>query len=202
MCTAVQYKMKLDWENHSMIEFYLDFDVSDFYAWNFPKKNYFNVGVIGNLKKLNKFCDKYNIRGEILKTEGHLIPFGGSKIHSGKYYLIGDAAGMVNPFTKGGLAPIIYASEILSDCLKKGEGKHYETRIMNHPAFSKSYRSDMDLLLSLTQTDLRNMGRIVHDKDMLNLTLNTKIKTLRHPRLISKMQRLLKAFDASMKHGW
>lgn len=202
MCTAMQYKMKLDWSNHDLLEFYWDLSISDLYGWNFPKKDYFNVGVVGNMKELDEFCNRYKIHGEIIKTEGYSIPFNGSKINSGKYYLVGDSAGMANAFSKGGLAAIVYASAILSDCLKKDIGHLYEQKIRAHPAFSKSYSMAMKSILSLNQKELEIMGRLTHEKDIINLPPSSILKSFRYPRLLPKMQQIIGAFKGGMKYAW
>jgi digeranylgeranylglycerophospholipid reductase len=202
MCTAMQYKMKLDWENHDLLEFYWDLDISDLYGWNFPKKDYFNVGVIGNLKKLDNFCKKYKISGEILKKEGYTIPFNGSKIHEDKYFLVGDSAGMANAFSKGGLAAIVYASDILTYCLKNGFSSSYEQKIRSHPAFSKSYSLAMKTILSLNQKELEIIGKLTHDKDLLNLPTTTKLKALKYPSLLPNLLKIIRAFKGGMKYAW
>ncbi len=202
LCTAMQYKMNLEWDNHELLEFYWDLDISDLYGWNFPKKDYFNVGVIGNLKKLQKFCEKYNIRGDIIKTEGYSIPFNGSNIHSGKYFLVGDSAGMANAFSKGGLAAIIYGSDILSLCLKNNTPELYETKVRNHPAFSKKYSLAMRSILSLNQKELEWIGKLTHNQDLLNLSLKTNIKALGKPKLTPTLLNIINAFKGGMKYAW
>ena len=202
MCTAMQYKMKLDWDNHNLLEFYWDLDISDLYGWNFPKKDYFNVGVIGNKKKLDNFCEKYKIHGEILKTEGYTIPFNGSKIHAGKYFLIGDSAGMANSFSKGGLAAIVYASDILTYCLKNDRPGLYEQMIRAHPAFSKSYSLAMKTILSLNQKELEIIGKITHNKDLLNLPFSSQVQALKYPYLLPRLLKIISAFKGGMKYAW
>lgn len=199
---AMQYKMKLEWQNHDWLEFYWDLEISDAYAWNFPKKDYFNVGVIGNINQLNSFCKKYRIEGEIIKKEGYPIPSNGKHISQGNVFLIGDAAGMANEFSKGGLAPSIYAADILSQCLKEGKGDEYETRIKRHPSFSKDYYDAMLILKSMTQKDLEIIGNLTHLHDLLNLPPATYVKALRHWRLIGKMQKILSAFKQGIIYAW
>ena len=202
ICTATQYKMQLDWPNHDLLEFYWDLEISEFYAWNFPKKDYFNVGVIGNVHTLDHFCDKYKIKGDILKFEGYPIPFNGRGIHAGNIYLVGDAAGMANAFSKGGLAPSIYGSDILATCLAEGKGNEYENRIRQHPAFSKQYAEAMKILVGLGQENLSTLGRIAHTHDLLRLPLSAQVRGARHIHLIPHMQTLVKTFRDGMRYAW
>jgi flavin-dependent dehydrogenase len=202
MCTGVQYKMELDWPNHDLLEFYWDFEISDLYGWNFPKKDYFNVGVIGSFEQLDKFCEKYHMNGKIIKKEGYALPFNGSKIHSGRYFLIGDSAGMANALSKGGLAAIIYASDILSGCLKDGTSDRYEQRIRAHPAFSKDYANGMKAMLSLNQKELEIVGKLGHNKDLVNLPLSSNIRALRYPLMLSRLNKIITALKKGVEYSW
>lgn len=202
VCPAMQYKMEFEWENHDFLEFYWDLDISDFYSWNFPKNGYFNVGVIGNINQLDRFCSKYGFKGKILKKEGYSIPFNGRGIQRGRYFLIGDAAGMANAFSKGGLAPIIYASDILAHCLKNGDEAYYEKKIMSHPAFSAEFSHTMDVIQALGQDNLRLLGAISNGQDLLHLPVKSKIKFLPHLHLYPKIRVMLRSFKEGMKYAW
>ncbi|MFH0922698.1 MAG: FAD-dependent monooxygenase [Candidatus Micrarchaeota archaeon] len=201
LSTASQYKMTFPWENKNFLEFYWDLDVSDAYGWNFPKKDYFNVGVMGTFAQLDRFCEKYGFSGKIIKKEAYPIPFSGSAIHKNNVYLIGDAAGMANAFSKGGIAPTVYASEILANCLSSGKGREYEARVKRHPAFSLKYEHALETLISLG-SNLEKLGKVVHTQDMLNLPVSTYVKLLRYPHLLGKIRTIRNAFKSGIIYGW
>jgi len=199
---ASQYKMELDWENKDWLEFYWDKDISNFYSWNFPKKNYYNVGVIGNFNHLDNLLKKYNIKGNIIKKEAYPIPFNGINLQQENIALIGDAAGMANPFSKGGLAVLIYASRILVHCINQNNLSDYEFRIKSHIAFSNLYKKVCTTIKEISQNDLESIGEIVHEYDMFKLPLKAYLKTMKYPHVIPKMITIYSGFKNGIKYGW
>jgi len=82
------------------------------YAWCFPKKDYYTVGIGGTIKQNKKmresflcFTNDINKSIEIKKIRGALIPFGQyvKKPYSNNIILVGDAAGLVDPITGEGI---------------------------------------------------------------------------------------------------
>ena len=199
---AAQYKMHLQEYNKDFLEFFADKDVTKHYAWNFPKKDCYNVGIIGNFNNLDKFIAKYSIRGDIIKKEGFPITHSGKNIKKNNILLIGDAAGMVNVFSKGGLAPIVYASEVLSKCISNGDIKNYEKKIFQHEAFHNIFEESNKILEELTQREIEKIGEIVHEKNLFKLPLYSKIHMLYHINLFKKSKKLLEGYEKGLKYGW
>jgi flavin-dependent dehydrogenase len=152
---------------------------------------------------LNNFVKKYNIQGKIIKKEAYPIPFNGVKIHENNIALIGDAAGMANPFSKGGLAVNIYASKILVDCIENDNLFEYEKRIKNHIAFSKLYSKVCSTISEMSQEELGIIGEIVDgQEDMLNLKISAYFRALKHPKIIPKMLTIYAGFKEGIEYGW
>lgn len=109
--------------------FHLDFGAIPWgYAWIFPKAEHLSVG-IGYLMRKNHNNDlrselAYYVNSEpSLKhakemfSRGHRIPLGGEhgKYHAGRALLVGDAAGVVDPFTAEGIYYAIRSGQIAAE---------------------------------------------------------------------------------------
>jgi len=158
--------------------------------------------VIGTFADLEKFINKYSISGNIIKKEAYTITFSGEKFQEGNMALIGDAAGMTNPFSKGGLAVIIYASKILVDCLEKGSFHEYENKIKNHMAFSNIYGKVCKTINEMNQKDLEAIGEIVNNHEMLKMPAIAYFKALRYPYVIPKLITLYYGFKDGIIYAW
>ena len=145
------------------INIYLSF-VRSGYAWCFPKKNHYNVG-IGGLTKKNKNLKSTFI--SFLKTGNMEIPereIKGAMIPVGEYVkkpckdnilLVGDAAGLVDSITGEGiyfaLLSAKYAYNSIDDSLKNnlvlskrylGRISHIQAKIRDANFFNKVYFND------------------------------------------------------------
>lgn len=96
------------------------------YGWVFPHGNFLSVGVGGVssiFKEPNKamyqFMSSLGFKYDRQKIRGHMIPRGGIKrvIRKGRLFLVGDAAGFVEPFTGEGIAYAIRSGQIASNTI-------------------------------------------------------------------------------------
>lgn len=200
---GVQYRMKADYQFDGM-EFFLDKTYSPEYSWIFAKGSTFNVGLLGRQADLERFIkDKGLGDGEILKKEAYNIPFFGTKIQRDNVILTGDAAGITNPLTKGGMAAIVYVAEILVDCLKEGTLQEYQSRVFNHPVMSPKYRQALEYFREITNDRLVALGKMLDRRVLNQLNRTTKLKILlssvTHPH---KMRTLMKASSFSNRYSW
>jgi geranylgeranyl reductase family protein len=113
------------------VKFYYG-DIPGGYGWVFPKKEMLSIGVgglAGDAKKLKPYLqrliDRQNLGlYEIKSLKGHLMPVRrkGSPITGDRVLLVGDAAGLVEPFSGEGMYNAILsgqiAAEVISDYLK------------------------------------------------------------------------------------
>ncbi len=103
------------------------------YAWIFPKNGYVNVGVgcpssLGRLLRpyLKRFLSSERLvpPGVLakLKFAGHQLPTltRRTKVASGPILLVGDAAGLVEPFTGDGISYACHSAEIASGVILEG----------------------------------------------------------------------------------
>lgn len=139
--TCVSVVCEVKWENNPLdhTEFYYGYDISPWgYGWIFPKRNTVNVGVwclhsvlnSNIIESLNYLLRKHLLTQEKLKGKevvwlrSALIPVAPArKIFGERVLVVGDAAGMVNPVTSGGIAHAInggmLAGRISSEALEK-----------------------------------------------------------------------------------
>lgn len=117
--------------------FHVDFGAIPWgYAWIFPKAEHLSVG-IGCLIRKNH---NYDLRSELARyvksersldqakemfSRGHRIPLGGQygQYHGKRAVLVGDAAGVVDPFTAEGIYYAIRSGQIAAEEITRALGR-------------------------------------------------------------------------------
>ncbi|MCA1933108.1 MAG: NAD(P)/FAD-dependent oxidoreductase [Calditerrivibrio sp.] len=98
------------------------------YGWVFPHGNFLSIGVGGVTsvfkepnKAMYEFMSKLGFKYDRKKIRGHMIPKGGIKrlTRKGGLFLVGDAAGFVEPFTGEGIAYAIRSGQIAANTIIK-----------------------------------------------------------------------------------
>lgn len=163
---GIQYRVEdADYETNDL-EFVTDKRYSPEYSWIFPRGDLDNVGLLaaedGNdWDRLDKFMVDKSVGGRVVKREAYPIAFNGRKMNEGRYVLIGDAAGLTNPVTKGGMAAIAYASEILTDCVRTQQVSTYQERILAHPITDRSFQRALQIIVDSTNEDIIRWARFL-----------------------------------------
>jgi geranylgeranyl reductase family protein len=95
------------------------------YGWIFPKGDHVNVGVGGNeaegprlRAELQRMCEAYDIDpAAATGTRGYRLPMrlSGTKLARGTTAVIGDAAGLVDPFSGDGMYEAFYSSKLVAE---------------------------------------------------------------------------------------
>jgi geranylgeranyl reductase family protein len=95
------------------------------YGWIFPKGDHVNVGVGGNeaegsklRAELQRMCEAYGIDPDSATgTRGYRLPMRatGTTIAHGTTAVIGDAAGLVDPFSGDGMYEAFYSAKLVSE---------------------------------------------------------------------------------------
>jgi geranylgeranyl reductase family protein len=97
------------------------------YGWFFPHRNYYSAGVAGVASRfqtprdvLHGLAQSLNI--ELTDIRGGFIPFGGikRKVAAGRILLIGDAAGLGDPFHGEGIAHAIHSGKLAAQAIVDG----------------------------------------------------------------------------------
>ncbi len=195
-----QYEIKHHMKENRL-EFYLDKKFSSYYIWIFPKKESINVGLIGKFSMLDEFLKWKGIEGEILKKQAGSIPCSlPKKLVKNNVALVGDAASITNPFSLGGLTPIIYASKILADNIENLS--KYEKEIKKHPMCNPIFLKGMKAAESITNEEMEIIFNRINGKNIMKVKWRDVMPLLRKPSLFIKMYHLGKAMLNSMKWGW
>ena len=200
---GVQYRIRHDYKFDGM-EFFLDKGYSREYSWIFAKGRVFNVGLLGGFASLDRFVKEQGIGGgEIVDRQAFNIPFFGTKVQEGNIILTGDAAGITNPLTKGGMAAIVHTADIIVDCLERGRVSEYQKRVFSHPVMAKEYREGLRYFMELTNEKLKSVGKMLNGMDLARLDKKTKLKIILaaivKPR---KMRTLMKALHYANIYSW
>ena len=196
--TAVKYVLDSVFGD-DFLNLYLDKRFSTHYSWIFPEKHTTNIGLVGKFKQLDDFIEAKDITGRIISKSAGLIPYGNYRLYEDGVFYLGDSGGMCNPLTLAGLAPIIYASEILVKNLRKPE--NYINEIQNHDLSHKSLMQYTRKYTSLPNPELEKIGWILH-QNQTQLDPKTLLKTLRHPQITPTLKLMHKAIQKTKKYGW
>ena len=95
------------------------------YGWIFPKGDHVNVGVGGNeaegpklRAELKRMCEAYGVDPDAATgTRGYRLPMraAGTTLARGTTAVIGDAAGLVDPFSGDGMYEAFYSAKLVSE---------------------------------------------------------------------------------------
>ncbi|MEW6077602.1 MAG: NAD(P)/FAD-dependent oxidoreductase [Thermodesulfobacteriota bacterium] len=137
---AVQYRMRLDWPKDYFDVFvgsrFYGRSKAHGYGWIFPRDNgVFNVGAGGSYDILDQFLADYGISGSIEEKGAAPISVNGTVFERGRVLLVGDAAGLTNPVTCGGLCAIICCAGYLRQAVSSGQPGVYTRLIKRHGLF-------------------------------------------------------------------
>jgi geranylgeranyl reductase family protein len=109
------------------------------YGWIFPKGDHVNVGVGGwgsegpRLRThLRRMCEAYGIDpGAATDTRGYRLPMRrpGMPLVRGNAAAIGDAAGLVDPFSGDGLYEAFYSAKLAAEAILAGDLESYAAAV-------------------------------------------------------------------------
>jgi len=105
------------------------------YGWVFPKGNHVNVGVGGNASEgpklrhvLRRVCESYGVDPDAAtETRGYRLPMRTAEtvlVH-GNAAAIGDAAGLVDPFSGDGMYEAFLSAQLVAEAILAGDLPSY-----------------------------------------------------------------------------
>lgn len=161
---GIQYRVQREGRVPERLEFYTDKTYSPEYAWVFPRGDIMNVGLLASgdgqdWDRLDRFMKDKNVGGKVVKREAYPIGFFGTKVQQGNVVLVGDAAGLTNPITKGGMSAVVYAADVLARCLRDGRLSDYSSRIAAHPISHPSFAPALAAIRRWTNADFARVLR-------------------------------------------
>ncbi len=160
-------QVEMTWPEDDAIYAYIDHDLHNSYScWIFPKgeRGTANVGCFGTFPTLERFISKYEIEGEVVEKNGGAIPLGlAARLQRGRAVLIGDAGGLTNPFTGGGLYPAARSARIAAGAIDRylrGETRRidYEPAMRRDFVASDLHLKARDALAGLSNRELCRLG--------------------------------------------
>ena len=139
------------------------------YAWAFPHANGANIGTIADKKEYFQNFVKVLDINENIKIKGYKIPnFKNPLFYKSRVFFVGDAAGLVLPFTYEGIYYAMDSGKMVAQILsKKLNPKEYEKR------WKREYLKKFQTLSALQKIFLYNDLTI---KIMMRLFRNPKIQ--------------------------
>jgi digeranylgeranylglycerophospholipid reductase len=202
MESGAQFEMVgVEMENPNALEFYFGSVAPGGYAWVFPKGNDIaNVGlaVISTLTKKSAYEHLVEFVKNCPTTKNATAvelniggdPVGGilKKISTDKILVVGDAAGMVNPLTGGGIISGmqggLIAGEIAASAVKDGDTSEkrlseYDKRCEKEigDSFTK-YMKSRDYLESLTDEELDSIAKAFNETEFERISTTELLKVL------------------------
>jgi flavin-dependent dehydrogenase len=208
---ATQIRIDATPELDGRLVFVWDPDYSTDYSWVFPRGDHTSVGalapagskVYGQLRRL---ALDYGVEGKVLVEESYPIPFGGTKAVEGRYALVGDAAGVANPMTKGGMGPAFIQARLLAAALRNGGLASYEAACRQSPIYSDLPLRGLAAMHRMRRKDVQRIaGRgdepvTLGPKNTLRLAIRTMLSG--NPRLWSDALLLVRALRHAARWGW
>ena len=109
------------------------------YGWIFPKADHVNVGVGGNASEgpklravLRRMCEAYGVDPEAAtETRGYRLPMrtSATTLVRGNAAVIGDAAGLVDPFSGDGMYEAFLSAQLVADAILAGDLASYAREV-------------------------------------------------------------------------
>lgn len=211
-----QYKMVgVEMDSYTTGHIYVGSMAPGGYAWIFPKdEEIANVGIGVRPGAPKVYLDKFIKERPELFKDAKIMGAGGSAVPIGgmaKEYiadgviLLGDAAGMVIPFTGAGIHSSIAAGKVVSKVIKEAIERG-DTSAKALSAFMKEYEywikrindslKAMRVFERLGDADLNLLAEVLDYEDVVNLANGMDLgkvamKLMKHPILATKVAKAL-----------
>ncbi|MGB9598497.1 MAG: NAD(P)/FAD-dependent oxidoreductase [Minisyncoccales bacterium] len=146
------------------------------YAWIFPKsKNTANIGLGGKFelkKEFEKFLENEvkEICGKVkfLSNKSGVIPIGGQTISLFKNnaFLVGDAAGLADPLTGGGIGNAMISGRLAAKLILENRVQEYDKTIKNLPFFLPSLLKASSIFYSMNNEIIEQLADFLERKKL------------------------------------
>jgi len=189
------------------------------YVWFFPRGDEYNIGICGEPKlhsKLKVFCrsigldpDKRTaLNAGTIPRSGPLPSMVGDRV-----VVVGDAAGLTNPVTKGGVHAALFSGRLAAEHMTRalseenpGLLEEYDLEMKNSPFCSPRLMEDGKLIYSISLREAEFVGDLLHERNYTDISWGAAvIGLLKHPAMVTKVRllcKIQKALALSDKYGW
>ncbi|ADB57333.1 FAD-dependent monooxygenase [Archaeoglobus profundus] len=202
--SALQITCRFECISDDLVEIYFGF--SDYFCYAIPFDEFAKIGVISSqnpmpvMRRLLRWLGK-RVKGSVLELNAGAIPIGLVDFVKDRVMLIGDSAGMVKPYTGGGLYYILKAVEKLKHFpnLKKVQKEYVKDLRIEYKVgtkIAKLYRTlepeDYDYLIGVA----REHGDLARELDMDRPSTLLKLiplilKIVKRRKILMKLSSLL-----------
>ena len=136
------------------VHFHFGHDIAgSLYAWDFPESGGRDIGTLADVKSFERFYQRLGCK-TVPKAKGYKIPrYESPLFERDGVYFVGDAAGLVLPFTYEGIYYAMVSGEMLARAVRTGRDS-YET------LWKKEYEVKFDTLKRLERFALASNWRI------------------------------------------
>jgi digeranylgeranylglycerophospholipid reductase len=189
------------------------------YVWVFPRGDLYNIGICGNKgykKALEGFLKEHNLdpKKAVGKNMGR-IPRSGilPKYVKDQVLIIGDAGGLTNPVTKGGVHAALYSGRLAAEAILKAREanemvllEQYDQQIKKSGFALDELMKNGKLLYTINDEEANAVGDIVDGGSIMDFSyFKAMMVGMRNPKILPKVPIFLKikrAIELSMKYGW
>ena len=205
--SAVQVECRYEPLDDRMVEIIFGKSYSDgFFAYAVPIGDTARIGVVSKSNPrlyLRRLLSKHpsvsrRVKGSLIELNVGAIPIGLVDFVKGRVALVGDSAGMVKPYTGGGLYYLLLATEILTKNFPNLErfrkeflstvGREISFGMKIYGLYSKLDDEDFEYLIGVAKENEHLAKELHMDKPSTLLKLlPSLIKIVRRPKLLRKL---------------
>lgn len=195
--SAIQIEAKFEALDEKFVEIYLGKNYSDFFAYAIPIAETAKIGVIAKrnaLSYLRNLIEKHpsvskRIRGSVVELNSGLIPANLVDFVKGNVALVGDSAGMVKPYSGGGLFYLLIAAEKLAENFPNLEG--YRRAFMKELGREIRLGRKLRNLYGLEDREVETIVNSLKDFDFSKLNMDKPSTILRWENFLSILKLIL-----------
>jgi digeranylgeranylglycerophospholipid reductase len=200
--TSVRGKKK-DVDN--VFKFFFSSDFPHGYGYVFPRGyGYVNAGVVlkgGNIIRVDEmFLNKNKI--DAVKRRGGGIPFMFKlkQYYSYRSLVVGDAAGLANSITYGGIYPAVMSGRIGGKSIIRAMEndddypEYYQKQLKNANFFQKNPEKEHNMVYSMTDKEMEIIGDIANGREFSEISLFDAFMKIYRNRALRMLPRLFRLY--------
>ncbi len=189
------------------------------YVWVFPRGDVYNIGICGRKgykKALEGFIREKGLdpKKAVGKNMGRIPRSGILPAYvKDQVLIVGDAGGLTNPVTKGGVHAALYSGRRATETILKAQAagnmdilQEYDLDIKRSPFARKDLMENGKLLYTINDEEADVVGDIVNGGAILDFSYFRAMKVAaKKPKIIPRVPIFLKikrAIELSQVHGW
>jgi len=217
---AMQYKLEAEAPSDpDWLEFHYSEKFPEGYGWIFPRKGHLNVGICGTgmaKSVLDSFVRSAGLeKKKVLARNAGPIPSGGpvDRFQKDGFLLAGDAAGLVNPCTYGGIHAALYSGKLAGEAVVGGAKdngdkawEEYDRKLRASPFCDEVLIRGARAIYSLPDHVWNFVGDVSHGRETPAIFSGKGISAfLKRPGLLRHLGRLRtmrKASRVYSVYGW